>query len=135
MYYRPTKVDFEGLKFLIMSAPVDSIMKQTVKDLRHYKCDLLVRTCERTYNEQMILESGIKITELEFPDGSSPPKSVIKAWLKIVREHFGDPKKNGGASLKTKKEEAKNNRLMDSPDVKYVKKVLTRPENSRGSTF
>ena len=31
MYYRPTKVDFEGLKFLIMSAPVDSIMKQTIK--------------------------------------------------------------------------------------------------------
>lgn len=31
MYYRPTKVDYEGLKFLIMSAPVDSIMKQTLK--------------------------------------------------------------------------------------------------------
>ena len=31
MYYRPTKVDYEGLKFLIMSAPVDSIMKQTIK--------------------------------------------------------------------------------------------------------
>ena len=31
MYYRPTKVDFEGLKFLIMSAPVDSIMKLTIK--------------------------------------------------------------------------------------------------------
>lgn len=31
MYYRPTKIDFEGLKFLIMSAPVDSIMKQTIK--------------------------------------------------------------------------------------------------------
>lgn len=91
MYYRPTKVDYEGLKFLIMSAPVDSIMKQTVKDLRHYKCDLLVRTCERTYNEQMIAESGIKILEFEFPDGSSPPKAVIKAWLKIVKDHFGDP--------------------------------------------
>jgi len=35
MYYRPTKVDFEGLKFLIMSAPVDSIMKQTIK-VSHY---------------------------------------------------------------------------------------------------
>jgi len=31
MYYRPTKVDYEGLRFLIMSAPVDSIMKQTIK--------------------------------------------------------------------------------------------------------
>jgi len=31
MYYRPTKIDYEDLKFLIMSAPVDTIMKQTVK--------------------------------------------------------------------------------------------------------
>jgi hypothetical protein len=31
MYYRPNKVDYEGLKFLIMSALVDSIMKQTIK--------------------------------------------------------------------------------------------------------
>jgi len=91
MYYRPTRVDYEGLKFLIMSAPVDSIMKQTVKDLSHYKCDMLVRTCERTYYEQMILDSGIKIVELEFPDGSSPPHAIIKEWLKIVKEHFGQP--------------------------------------------
>jgi hypothetical protein len=33
----------------------------------------------------MILEENIKIIELEFPDGSSPPKDVIKQWLKIVK--------------------------------------------------
>jgi hypothetical protein len=27
MYYKPTKIEYEGLKFLIMSAPVDSLMK------------------------------------------------------------------------------------------------------------
>ncbi len=96
MYYRPTKIDYEGLKFLITSAPVDSIMKKTIKvlyllqltfpmqDLKHYNCDLLVRTCEKTYNEQMILEEGIQIIELEFPDGASPPKAIIKQWLRIV---------------------------------------------------
>ena len=108
MYYRPTKIDFENLKFLIMSAPVDSIMKQTVKvtltiiieqDLKHYNCDILVRTCERTYNEQMILEEGIQIIELEFPDGNSPPKAVIKQWLKIIEAHqknqFSSQKQQG----------------------------------------
>lgn len=35
MYYRPTKIEYEGLKFLITSAPVDSIMKQTVKVTYH----------------------------------------------------------------------------------------------------
>jgi protein tyrosine phosphatase type IVA len=49
--------------------------------MKHNKCDLLVRTCERTYDEQMILESGIRIIDIEFPDGSSPPKAIIKQWL------------------------------------------------------
>jgi hypothetical protein len=40
----------------------------------------------------MIEEEGIHILELEFPDGSSPPKAVIKEWLRIVKEHFGDPR-------------------------------------------
>ena len=37
------------------------------------------------------MREGLKIVELEFPDGSSPPKSVIKEWLRVVKEHFGDP--------------------------------------------
>jgi hypothetical protein len=39
----------------------------------------------------MIVESGLKIIELEFPDGSNPPKSIIKLWLKIVKDQFGSP--------------------------------------------
>ena len=50
---------------------------------------MLVRTCEKTYNEDMILEEQITIIDLEFPDGNSPPKEVVNKWLKIVRENFG----------------------------------------------
>jgi hypothetical protein len=39
----------------------------------------------------MIIEAGMKIVELEFPDGSNPPKAVIKQWLKIVQNQFGSP--------------------------------------------
>ncbi len=35
MYYKPTKIDYEGLKFLITSAPVDNLMKQTIKVSSH----------------------------------------------------------------------------------------------------
>jgi hypothetical protein len=46
MYYRPTKVDYEGLRFLIMSAPVDSIMKQTIKVSKD--------TCPPTYRSNLL---------------------------------------------------------------------------------
>ncbi len=50
----------------------------------------------------MIIDQGLKIIELEFPDGSNPPKSVIKQWLKIVKDHFGSPEE----LKKTSNEEA-----------------------------
>ena len=31
MYYTPTKIDYEGMKFLIMSAPVDTLMHEVVR--------------------------------------------------------------------------------------------------------
>ena len=46
-----------------------------------------MRTCEKTYDDAMILEEGIKIIELSFPDGNSPPKDIIKKWLKIVKDN------------------------------------------------
>ena len=47
-----------------------------------------MRTCEKTYDDAMILEEGIKIIELSFPDGNSPPKDIIKKWLKIVKDNL-----------------------------------------------
>ena len=45
-----------------------------------------MRTCEKTYDERMIREAGIQIIEMEFADGSSPPKAAIKQWLQLVKE-------------------------------------------------
>ena len=49
----------------------------------------------------MILDAGIKILDIEFPDGSNPPKHIIKYWLQIVANHFGPP-----IDIKKKKKEA-----------------------------
>lgn len=60
----------------------------------------LVRTCERTYNDQRLLDAGIRVyvgrggtsQDLEFADGAPPAKSIITTWLKIVRETFSKRK-------------------------------------------
>ena len=60
---------------------------------------MLVRTCEKTYDESQIKEAGIDIQvkfiriyiaeqEAQFPDGQLPPKDLIKKWLASVDEFF-----------------------------------------------
>lgn len=48
----------------------------------------IVRTCAKTYDDDDIKKNGIQIEDLQFPDGSGPPKEVITKWIKIVNDHF-----------------------------------------------
>jgi hypothetical protein len=51
----------------------------------------------------MILDAGINILDIEFPDGASPPKHVIKYWLQIVSNQFGPPTKGKKAAQESYK--------------------------------
>ena len=72
MYYQPTPITWDRYNFLIMSAPDDSSMKRCIKDLENYSVRHLVRSCEKTYDEEMLTEHNIKVTELMYEDGKLP---------------------------------------------------------------
>ena len=103
MYYQPTPISWNEYNFLIMSAPDDSSMKRCIKDLENYNVKHLVRSCEKTYDESMLDEQGIKVTELMFPDGMLPDQPIIDQWLKIVDEFFTSHK--SGEVIEKKKDE------------------------------
>ncbi|CDW78308.1 protein tyrosine phosphatase [Stylonychia lemnae] len=96
MYYQPTPINWQNYHFLIMSSPDNDSMKKCIKDLKTHKVKLLVRTCEKTYDEQPIKDAGIEIHENQFPDGQLPSKDTIKKWLATVDEFFTD--ENNGQS-------------------------------------
>jgi len=69
MYYQPTPINWNNYHFLIMSAPDNDSMNKCIKDLKANKVKMLVRTCEKTYDEQPLRDGGIDVMELQFPDG------------------------------------------------------------------
>ena len=54
---------------------------------------LLVRTCEKTYDEHALLKHDIQFQEMECPDGQVPSKEIIKRWLQMCDAFFG-PEEN-----------------------------------------
>mmetsp|Transcript_26246 Transcript_26246/g.26156 ORF Transcript_26246/g.26156 Transcript_26246/m.26156 type:complete len:102 (-) Transcript_26246:213-518(-) len=96
MYYKPSVVDYDKYKFLIMSAPDDNSMPRYIKDMKDYNVTLLMRTCDISYSEDLINDHGIVVKELSFSDGSAPPKGIIEEWMSIVKEHFSSKNKNPG---------------------------------------
>jgi hypothetical protein len=47
-----------------MSAPDSSSMKRCIKDLNSYNVKHLIRSCEKTYDEYVLVEAGIEVSEL-----------------------------------------------------------------------
>lgn len=81
---QPTYLEKGAVKIVIMDAPNDTNSGSYLKILENHKVSNLVRVCERTYDIAAFEERGVKVHEIQFPDGDPPEDSVIQRWLEVV---------------------------------------------------
>jgi len=94
---RPTFVEHNNKKFLIMDAPTDENLGKYLEMLKRRNVTHVVRACEPTYGIDPLVKSGIKVTEMPFKDGDPPPDDVVEKWLSIVDSEFKSNKNNAVA--------------------------------------
>jgi len=76
------------MRFLIMDAPRQQNLHQYIREFRNYNVTDVVRVCEPTYHGGELQSAGIKLHELPYDDGHSPPKEVLDRWLNLVDDRF-----------------------------------------------
>jgi protein tyrosine phosphatase type 4A len=89
---KPTLIEYDKMKFLIMDAPRQANLHFYIKEMRKHHVTDVVRVCEVTYTANELTQAGIQLHELEYKDGTSPPKEHIMAWLSLVDATFYQPK-------------------------------------------
>eukprot|EP00943_MAST-04B_sp_MAST-4B-sp1_P003893 g3893.t1 len=89
-FNKPSEVIYKHLKFVIMDSPSEQNIGQYVKELQRARVTHLVRACEPHYNNKSMEDVGIVCNGLEFPDGDPPSDEIIKKWLAVCKEAFGD---------------------------------------------
>jgi protein tyrosine phosphatase type 4A len=85
---KPTLIEVKSMRFLIMDAPRQANLYLYIKELRNQHVTDVVRVCEPTYSGKELESAGIGLHELEYKDGTSPPKEHIQAWLQLVDKTF-----------------------------------------------
>ena len=85
---KPTLITTPNLRFLIMDAPRQSNLHLYIKECRRNYVTDIVRVCEPTYLGNELTSAGIKLHEMAYEDGHSPPDPVLDDWLKLVDERF-----------------------------------------------
>jgi len=82
-----TELRYKDLRFLITDSPDDDNVQSFTEACLKYGVTALVRVSEKKYDTKPIEAAGIKIYNLEFPDGSAPDSVVRNKWLNIVKEN------------------------------------------------
>ena len=85
---KPTLITTPNLRFLIMDAPRQSNLHLYIKECRRNYVTDIVRVCEPTYLGNELTNAGIKLHEMAYDDGTSPPDPVLDDWLRLVDERF-----------------------------------------------
>jgi len=88
----PSVVEFKSSKFLIFDAPTDSNLDLYIKEFKRHNVTNLVRACDPSYVTDKLIQEGIQIHELPFPDGGFPSGDVVNHWLSLCKSVYKDDK-------------------------------------------
>jgi len=82
-----TELRHKDLRFLITDSPTNESVPSFTEACLKYGVTALVRVSEKTYDAKPIEAAGIKVYDLEFPDGSTPNSMLRDKWFNIVKEN------------------------------------------------
>jgi len=83
-----TLIETDKLKLLIMDAPKETNLHLYIKEMKRYDVKHIVRISEPSYNIEEVENAGIKVHEMFFVDGASPPEEIIRNWLSLIADTF-----------------------------------------------
>lgn len=96
---KPSLVEKDGLRFLIIDAPTDANVEAYLKEFRTYGVTELVRACECGYSAERVTKVGVAVHDMPFPDGDPPPDAVITRWLDLCQATFGTKGNTAGKTI------------------------------------
>lgn len=83
-----------------MDAPKQGNLHLYIKEMRKQSVTDIVRVCEPTYLAGELTTAGIQLHEMEYTDGTSPPKELIEKWLVLVdKTFFQNPANDSNACI------------------------------------
>lgn len=90
MSQRLCHIEQGNMRFIIMDAPSDANIGGYIEALKKKNCKLVIRACEPTYKVQTMMDAGIEVMDIPFPDGDSPPERELRQFLDLVHKIFSN---------------------------------------------
>ena len=85
-----SSVSIGHLRFIIMDCPTPENLEAFALELKVRGVFKVIRLCKPSYDASFLSSSvGITVHDLPFPDGGTPPPSVISSFLALVEKQFG----------------------------------------------
>ncbi|KAI8835518.1 tyrosine phosphatase IVA1 [Chytridium lagenaria] len=83
-----TSIDYKSMRFVVFDCPTDATVPMYLDELKLRNVTDVVRVCEPTYDRSVFEQSGIRVHDMPFSDGTIPPLNVIQGFLHLCDERF-----------------------------------------------
>ncbi|KAJ3213562.1 Protein tyrosine phosphatase type IVA 1 [Dinochytrium kinnereticum] len=83
-----TSIDYKSMRFVVFDCPTDLTAPMYLEELKLRNVTDIVRVCEPTYDKAVMEQSGVRVHDLPFPDGSIPSNTIITTFLHLCDERF-----------------------------------------------
>eukprot|EP01036_Dinobryon_divergens_P027143 gene27143-35867_t len=77
-----------------MDAPKESNLHVYIKECKRQNVRHIVRISEPSYSKEEVENAGIKLHEMYYPDGQSPPAQILTEWLQLLSATFENNSKD-----------------------------------------
>lgn len=95
-----TFVEARPYKFLIMDAPRDSNIPEYIREMKKRRVTDIVRVCEdETYKKDVMENANIKVHDMAYKDGTTPPKEILSKWLDLCATKYNKERSNGAIAI------------------------------------
>ncbi|KAF7728090.1 hypothetical protein EC973_006728 [Apophysomyces ossiformis] len=84
----PTYIEYKDQRFLILDAPAQTNLHLYIQEFERWNVTDVVRCCEATYSQHMLLDRGIRVHDWLFADDEPPSRHIVNQWLNLVTERF-----------------------------------------------
>lgn len=89
-----------GMTFVVSRSPGADNIDRYIELWKSQSVSHVVRACEEVlYSPDRVIDAGIQVHNMSFPDGTIPPKDVQARWIDLVDHVF--PRRGHGAQPHT----------------------------------
>lgn len=86
------KLEYKNVTLIISETPTNNNIIEYIEMCKKNKVNLLIRTCPKTYEENIIIKNNLNFLDIPIEDGNIPNKHILELFFDKIKLYINEKK-------------------------------------------